>query len=140
MALGQIESNLRVPPLTTNRAPNLPADLSAQASGSRLAGIQFPVGATVEACERELIVQARSATKNDTKASELLGISLKKFHDKLKPYNIDESWNSWYVRYSPEGPSLGFVALTRNKTYRGGSNGFCPSHSCWSNAVSSSAV
>jgi DNA-binding NtrC family response regulator len=58
--------------------------------GTGLAGIKFPLGATVEAMERELIVQTLEATsQNKTRAAELLGISLKTLHNKLKEYEKD---------------------------------------------------
>jgi DNA-binding NtrC family response regulator len=54
---------------------------------SALAGLRFPVGTTVDAVERELILQTLAATgQNKTRASDLLGISLKTLHNKLKEY------------------------------------------------------
>src|SRR5260370_5037158 len=58
---------------------NGPSDLSA---------IKFPVGTTVDAMEREMILQTLGATGNNkTRAAELLGISLKTLHNKLKEYS-----------------------------------------------------
>jgi len=55
--------------------------------GGGIAGMRFPIGATVDEVERELILQTLSATsQNKTRASELLGISLKTLHNKLKEY------------------------------------------------------
>jgi DNA-binding NtrC family response regulator len=56
-------------------------------AGTGLNGIRFPVGTTVDEIERELILQTLSATsQNKTRAAELLGISLKTLHNKLKEY------------------------------------------------------
>jgi DNA-binding NtrC family response regulator len=66
---------------------HLPADFGRAASPSELSGLRFPVGTTVDAAERELIVQTLAATnQNKTRAAELLGISLKTLHNKLKEY------------------------------------------------------
>ncbi len=55
-----------------------------------LSGMRFPVGTTVDAVERELILQTLAATGNNkTRAAELLGISLKTLHNKLKEYGGD---------------------------------------------------
>ena len=57
-----------------------------------LGGLRFPVGTTVDAVERELILQTLSATnQNKTRAAELLGISLKTLHNKLKEYEAGRS-------------------------------------------------
>jgi len=54
---------------------------------SDLSAVKFPIGATVDAMERELILQTLAATGNNkTRAAELLGISLKTLHNKLKEY------------------------------------------------------
>src|SRR5437879_1114402 len=58
----------------------------AKAAGD-LSAIKFPVGTTVDAMERVLIMQALGATGNNkTTAAEMLGISLKTLHNKLKEY------------------------------------------------------
>jgi DNA-binding NtrC family response regulator len=49
--------------------------------------VQFRVGTTVEEAERGLILRTLDHTKNNkTKAAEILGISLKTLHNKLKEY------------------------------------------------------
>ncbi|HTQ95504.1 MAG TPA: sigma-54 dependent transcriptional regulator [Candidatus Acidoferrum sp.] len=61
-------------------------------SPSDLSGIKFPIGTTVDAMERELIVQTLQATGNNkTRAAELLGVSLKTLHNKLKEYGSDKA-------------------------------------------------
>src|SRR5713101_3818318 len=71
---------------------HLPADFGRTQAGSasELSSIRFPIGTTVDAAERELILQTLSATSNNkTRAAELLGISLKTLHNKLKEYGGD---------------------------------------------------
>ncbi len=59
---------------------------------SDLSGIKFPIGTTVDAMERELIVQTLQATGNNkTRAAELLGVSLKTLHNKLKEYGSEKA-------------------------------------------------
>src|SRR5579862_284497 len=68
---------------------HLPPDFGhAPAMGAPgLGGLRFPVGTTVDDAERELILQTLTATsQNKTRAAELLGISLKTLHNKLKEY------------------------------------------------------
>src|SRR5262249_37415576 len=49
--------------------------------------VQFRVGTTVEEADRGLILRTLEHTKNNkTKAAEILGISLKTLHNKLKEY------------------------------------------------------
>jgi DNA-binding NtrC family response regulator len=67
---------------------HLPVDFghAPAAAASDLASLRFPLGTTVEAVERELILQTLASTNNKTRAAELLGISLKTLHNKLKEY------------------------------------------------------
>jgi DNA-binding NtrC family response regulator len=68
---------------------HLPSDFGrAPAMGTPgLGGLRFPVGTTVDEVERELILQTLASTsQNKTRAAELLGISLKTLHNKMKEY------------------------------------------------------
>jgi DNA-binding NtrC family response regulator len=68
---------------------HLPSDFGHTAATvtAGLNGIRFPIGTTVDDMERELILQTLAATsQNKTRAAELLGISLKTLHNKLKEY------------------------------------------------------
>ena len=68
---------------------HLPADFgrAPATTAAGLGGMRFPIGATVDAMEQELILQTLAATgQNKTRAAELLGISLKTLHNKLKEY------------------------------------------------------
>jgi DNA-binding NtrC family response regulator len=70
---------------------HLPADFGRvpATAGSELGGVRFPIGTTVSDVERELIFQTLAATnQNKTRAAELLGISLKTLHNKLKEYEV----------------------------------------------------
>ncbi|HWW51873.1 MAG TPA: sigma-54 dependent transcriptional regulator [Verrucomicrobiae bacterium] len=73
---------------TINRQ-HLPSDFghAPAVTGLRLGGIRFPIGTTVDDVERELILQTLASTsQNKTRAAEMLGISLKTLHNKLKEY------------------------------------------------------
>ncbi len=72
---------------------HLPSDFGRThaAAASELSSLRFPVGTTVDAMERELIMQTLAATNNKTRAAELLGISLKTLHNKLKEYEADRA-------------------------------------------------
>jgi DNA-binding NtrC family response regulator len=62
-------------------------------AASELSSLRFPLGTTVDAMERELILQTLAATNNKTRAAELLGISLKTLHNKLKEYEAGRAEN-----------------------------------------------
>ncbi len=77
----KLSSRLQEPP-----SPTMTDTLGGHSS---LAAIQFPIGATVAEVERELILQTLSAVnQNKTRAADLLGISLKTLHNKLKEYKL----------------------------------------------------
>ncbi len=61
---------------------------AAQAAGSL---VMVPVGTTVDEAERQLILRTLEATEqNKTRAAEILSISLKTLHNKLKEYRQAE--------------------------------------------------
>jgi DNA-binding NtrC family response regulator len=66
-------------------------------TGLRLAaadsdGIRLDVGTTVEDAEKALILKTLAATSNNkTRAAEILGISLKTLHNKLKEYGASSN-------------------------------------------------
>jgi DNA-binding NtrC family response regulator len=74
---------------------HLPTDFgrSHAFGGAELSALRFPLGTTVDAVERELILQTLAATNNKTRAAELLGISLKTLHNKLKEYETARTAN-----------------------------------------------
>jgi DNA-binding NtrC family response regulator len=54
--------------------------------------VRLSVGTTVEEAERLLIVKTLEATNNNkTRAAEVLGISLKTLHNKLKEYGRESA-------------------------------------------------
>ena len=55
--------------------------------------ISFSVGTTVEAAEKGLILRTLEHTRNNkTRAAEILGISLKTLHNKLKEYGAGKEY------------------------------------------------
>jgi DNA-binding NtrC family response regulator len=51
--------------------------------------VRLPIGTTVEDAERSLILRTLEHMKNNkTRAAEVLGISLKTLHNKLKEYGV----------------------------------------------------
>jgi DNA-binding NtrC family response regulator len=53
--------------------------------------VRFPIGTTVEEAEKGLIIKTLEHTRNNkTRAADILGISLKTLHNKLKEYGSKE--------------------------------------------------
>jgi len=68
-----------------------PAAATAVAAPAETDGVQFRIGTTVEEAEKGLILRTLEHTKNNkTRAAEILGISLKTLHNKLKEYGTKE--------------------------------------------------
>ena len=62
-------------------------------STSEVGGIRFQIGTTVEEAEKGLILHTLEHTRNNkTRAAEILGISLKTLHNKLKEYGAGKEY------------------------------------------------
>jgi len=71
-------------PLAAATAPDAPAAEDRDT-------IRLPIGATVGEAEKELILRTLEHTNNNkTRAAEILGISLKTLHNKLREYNAKD--------------------------------------------------
>jgi DNA-binding NtrC family response regulator len=76
---GDLITSAHLPPAPAPRAAGEPAD----ASGA----VTFPVGTSLDEAEKGLILKTLAANGNNkTRAAEILGISLKTLHNKLKVY------------------------------------------------------
>jgi DNA-binding NtrC family response regulator len=80
------EGTLRTSHLSLQPGASEPASAASEAGGG--AGlVRLRVGATVDEAEKALILLTLDHTKNNkTRAAEILGISLKTLHNKLKEY------------------------------------------------------
>jgi DNA-binding NtrC family response regulator len=92
---GAIEMQ-HLPAFLQNRAPAGVADSTAGRTGeapvpAETGGVRFQIGTTVEEAERGLILRTLEFTRNNkTRAAEILGISLKTLHNKLKEYGSSQ--------------------------------------------------
>src|SRR5439155_27311750 len=76
--------------VTGSPVPVAPA-ASAPPPVEELEGVRFQIGTTVEEAEKGLIIRTLEHTRNNkTRAAEILGISLKTLHNKLKEYGAKE--------------------------------------------------
>jgi DNA-binding NtrC family response regulator len=72
----------------------VPASVAAipDAPASDGGGVYLDIGTKVEEAEKKLILRTLDHTKNNkTRAADILGISLKTLHNKLKEYGSQES-------------------------------------------------
>ena len=77
--------------IETRHLPPAFANTSSRPPLSQLDGIHLGIGTTVGQAERQLIVKTLESTHNNkTRAAEILGISLKTLHNKLKEYGSKE--------------------------------------------------
>ena len=73
---------------TASTTPAAPPAPPAQDDGD---AVKFQIGTTVEEAEKGLILRTLEHTRNNkTRAAEILGISLKTLHNKLKEYGARE--------------------------------------------------
>ncbi len=89
---GTIEMKHLPPPFVGRPAPAAAAAATASASaGDEPDSVEFRVGTTVSDAEKVLILRTLEHTRNNkTRAAEILGISLKTLHNKLKEYGAKE--------------------------------------------------
>jgi DNA-binding NtrC family response regulator len=72
-------------------APVAVAEVQPEAGAPDHGLVHFSIGTTVEEAEKGLILRTLEHTKNNkTRAAEILGISLKTLHNKLKEYGSRE--------------------------------------------------
>ncbi len=70
---------------------SIPAPSPATQATDEPEGVKFQIGTTVEEAEKGLILRTLEHTRNNkTRAAEILGISLKTLHNKLKEYGAKE--------------------------------------------------
>jgi DNA-binding NtrC family response regulator len=66
--------------------------LNGRSSGNAVEGVGVSVGMTIHDAERLLILSTLEQTHNNkTRAAEILGVSVKTLHNKLKAYNAKEN-------------------------------------------------
>ncbi len=86
---GSIELR-HLPAFLQNRTAGAPETVAVplpSAAPDELEGVRFQIGTTVEEAEKGLILRTLEHTRNNkTRAAEILGISLKTLHNKLKEY------------------------------------------------------
>ena len=94
------EGVIQMSALPVNFQTKAPLAAAATATGSAPApvpavsgdaeSLHLPIGTTVEEAEKGLILRTLEHTRNNkTRAAEILGISLKTLHNKLKEYGKD---------------------------------------------------
>ena len=88
---GEGSINLTHLPAFLHSPPATAAAPAPAVSAAEEGTIRFTVGTTVEAAEKGLILRTLEHTRNNkTRAAEILGISLKTLHNKLKEYGGKE--------------------------------------------------
>jgi DNA-binding NtrC family response regulator len=88
-----VESNVPQPlSVAAAVGVSLPQSVGARTSEPDTDAIRVAIGTTVEEAEKGLILRTLEHTRNNkTRAAEILGISLKTLHNKLKEYGARES-------------------------------------------------
>ena len=121
-----------LPALLQNRAA-APATATATAADTTTAQtdlVQFSIGTTVEEAEKLLVLKTLESTNNNkTRAAEILAISLKTLHNKLKEYGNAATTEAlallcafvvgvWLLGASRRTRSSGCPALRSRRVYR----------------------
>jgi DNA-binding NtrC family response regulator len=89
---GSIEMKHLPAMFQTQTAATVPAAAAPSPASAESDMVQFSIGTTVEDAEKGLILRTLEHTKNNkTRAAEILGISLKTLHNKLKEYGSKEA-------------------------------------------------
>jgi DNA-binding NtrC family response regulator len=90
---GSIEVK-HLPAFLQNRpavSPGVAASAAPAVAGEEGESVKFQIGTTVEEAEKGLILRTLEHTRNNkTRAAEILGISLKTLHNKLKEYGSSQ--------------------------------------------------
>lgn len=86
-----VEGSIQLKHLSGVFHTRIAAVAAAAAAAGDSDSIRFPIGTTVEDAEKGLILRTLEHTRNNkTRAAEILGISLKTLHNKLKEYGGKE--------------------------------------------------
>jgi DNA-binding NtrC family response regulator len=87
-----LQTQARVQAAAAAPAYTPPPPSAAPASGDDSESLRVMIGTTVEQAEKDLILRTLDHTKNNkTRAAEILGISLKTLHNKLKEYGTRDA-------------------------------------------------
>jgi DNA-binding NtrC family response regulator len=91
--LSHLPADLQGRPATISTSASSPDSPAAAQPADDANSIRFQIGTTVEAAEKGLILRTLEHTRNNkTRAAEILGISLKTLHNKLKEYGAGREY------------------------------------------------
>ena len=91
--LSHLPADLQGRPATVSTSVSSPDSPAAAPPADEGNSVRFQIGTTVEAAEKGLILRTLEHTRNNkTRAAEILGISLKTLHNKLKEYGAGREY------------------------------------------------